>query len=109
MKTIAKYVDHVAVILPFETELYTRAGVRAEFVGHPLLDSVKVTSSRADIDYRHPELVGRRLVSLLPGSREREIDFILPVMLAADQGRSAAAIALRGSATVRRLCLALIS
>ena len=40
MKWIQRRVDHVVVILPFEPELYRRAGVRCTFVGHPLLDEV---------------------------------------------------------------------
>ena len=40
MKWIQRRVDHVVVILPFEPDLYRRAGVRCTFVGHPLLDEV---------------------------------------------------------------------
>ena len=47
MKWIQRRVDHVVVILPFEPDLYRRAGVRCTFVGHPLLDSVAPQYDRA--------------------------------------------------------------
>ena len=81
MKTIVKYVDRVAVILPFEAELYTKAGVQAEFVGHPLLERLETDLDREDFLRRHNLNTSDRLIGLLPGSRSSEIRHLLPVML----------------------------
>ncbi|MEI6704224.1 MAG: lipid-A-disaccharide synthase, partial [Deltaproteobacteria bacterium] len=47
VKKIARLVDHMAVILPFEAPFYEQAGVPVTFVGHPMLDLVKVTYDRS--------------------------------------------------------------
>jgi lipid-A-disaccharide synthase len=70
---VRKNVDRMLVILPFEEEFYAKYGVKATFVGHPLLDVV------AEID--QPETATH--VALLPGSRKQEISRSLPIMLAA--------------------------
>jgi lipid-A-disaccharide synthase len=80
VRKIKRRVDHMAVILPFETKFYTQNGVPATFVGHPLLD--------ADFSMRKPEIKsmvpGDRLVfGLFPGSRSAEVARHLPLMLAA--------------------------
>ena len=83
MKWIQRRVDHVVVILPFEPELYRRAGVRCTFVGHPLLDSVAQHYDRAGLrkEFGFDESV--RVVGLLPGSRRSEVETLLPVLLKA--------------------------
>ncbi len=76
IKLVKSYVDHMAVILPFEAEFYARHGVCATFVGHPLLDrypSVSDTSGREK----------PAAVAILPGSRPGEVKTHLPVMMAA--------------------------
>lgn len=79
IKKIRRLVDHMAVILPFETHFYRKHGVQATFVGHPLLDSVSPLSlSRFENNVSSPPVLG-----LLPGSRNREILNHLPVMLEA--------------------------
>ena len=82
IKTIRRYVDRMAVILPFEKEFYDRHGVPVTFVGHPLLDHtpppVKKTVDNPDEDKKEKPTIG-----LLPGSRGQEIRRNLPVMLAA--------------------------
>lgn len=70
---MARMLDLMLCIFPFEPELYQPHGLRTEFVGHPLLDHLEQT--RLEVD-RNPELVG-----LFPGSREREVRRILPVQL----------------------------
>jgi len=47
VRKIARRVDRLAVVFPFEAPLYAGSGARAEFVGHPLLDRVRPTRSRA--------------------------------------------------------------
>jgi lipid-A-disaccharide synthase len=75
--------DRLAVVLPFEAQLYARAGERAAFVGHPLLDKVKLGAARADILARHHLPPDARLLALLPGSRRREVRYLLPPMIEA--------------------------
>jgi lipid-A-disaccharide synthase len=80
---IARFVDRVAVVFPFEAPLYERAGVRADFVGHPLLDIAHVTRSREETLRRLGLDPSRRTITLLPGSRRREVEFHLTPMLEA--------------------------
>ena len=83
MKWIQRRVDHVVVILPFEPELYRRAGVRCTFVGHPLLDMVAPHYDRAKLRREFGVGESARVVGLLPGSRVHEVEMILPVLLKA--------------------------
>jgi lipid-A-disaccharide synthase len=83
MKWIQRRVDHVVVILPFEPELYRRAGVRCTFVGHPLLDSVAPQYDRATLRKEFGFDESARVVGLLPGSRRSEVEMLLPVLLKA--------------------------
>ncbi len=83
VKTIARLVDTMAVILPFEEAFYRSRGVAARYVGHPLLDSVKVTANREAFCQRHGINPAHTLVGLLPGSRQKEIASLLPDFLAA--------------------------
>ena len=79
VRIIQERTDHMAVILPFEESFYRRHGVKATFVGHPLLDKEFLHSDR-EKDFTAPRVVG-----LLPGSREGEIRKLLPVMLKSAQ------------------------
>jgi len=80
VKNIARYVDRLAVILPFEVAFYKTFGVRVEFVGHPLLDRIKNETREREIP--SPEnSPGQTLIGLLPGSRPAEIKAILPTLL----------------------------
>jgi lipid-A-disaccharide synthase len=83
IRQIAATVSTMVVVFPFELPLYREAGVDAHFVGHPLLDIVKVSRSR-DENSKHLGLVpGRRVIGLLPGSRLSEVKRILPPLLEA--------------------------
>ncbi len=83
VKTIKKLVDKLGVILPFEKKYFLERGVEAEYVGHPLLDSVKTQVGReAFLTSLHiPQ--NSTCVGLLPGSRSREVASLLPVFLQA--------------------------
>jgi lipid-A-disaccharide synthase len=72
---MAKFLDLMMCIFPFEKPLYEASGLRTEFVGHPLLHELE----------RHRTGIPRdpALVALLPGSRGREVKRIFPVMLRA--------------------------
>ncbi len=80
MKWIQRRVDHVVVILPFELELYRRAGVRCTFVGHPLLDEVAPQFDRRTLRKEFGFDESARVIGLLPGSRRTEVETLLPVL-----------------------------
>ena len=71
---MAKLLDLMLCIFPFEPALYEPAGLRSVFVGHPLIDSLAAEP---------PQVREGTLVGLFPGSRQREVRKIFPVMLAA--------------------------
>ena len=81
MKWIQRNVDHVVVILPFEAEVYRRAGVRCTFVGHPLLDSVAPHYDRSALRAMYNLDASATVVGLLPGSRVAEVTMLLPLLL----------------------------
>jgi len=80
---IKKIVDRMAVILPFEADLYREAGVDATFVGHPLLDVVRTKYPRKEALRRFDLREKVTTVGILPGSRQSEVTRLLPVMLGA--------------------------
>ena len=82
VQTVARCVDRVICILPFETAFYRQHGVRAVFVGHPLVDSVRAPE-REPIRSRWNLPAGQPVLALLPGSRRQEIRSMLPQMLEA--------------------------
>jgi lipid-A-disaccharide synthase len=76
VKQIRKFVDRMVVVFPFEKAFYESQGVDVEFVGHPLLESIRSRSS-----YRSAEEVkAAPRIALLPGSRKTEIAFHLPLL-----------------------------
>jgi lipid-A-disaccharide synthase len=83
VKKIARLVDHMAVILPFEAPFYEEAGVPVTFVGHPMLDLVNVTYDRSGAAASFHLDPSRKIVGLFPGSRHNEIERILPVIIGA--------------------------
>ncbi|MFW5930388.1 MAG: lipid-A-disaccharide synthase [Desulfosalsimonas sp.] len=77
---IKKYVDRMAVILPFEVDFYKEHGICATFVGHPMLDHYAEEGSGGTSEAGNSD---QTVIGLLPGSRRSEIARNLPVMLAA--------------------------
>ena len=73
VKTIRRLVKHIAVIFPFEENIYRDAGVPADFVGHPLVDVVKPETPRAEFAAAHGLDAARPIIAILPGSRRNEI------------------------------------
>ena len=80
---VARRVEKMLTLFPFEVPFYAAAGVDAEYVGHPFLDRLPDLPDRRDaaralkLDEKHP------IVALLPGSRRREVEHLLEPMLAA--------------------------
>src|SRR5450631_329809 len=88
VKTIARAVDLVLCLLPFEATFYTSHGVRALFVGHPLADEIPLEVDRAAARGALRIDADATLVALLPGSRVGEVE-----RLGADFAGAAAVIA----------------
>ncbi|OPY04222.1 MAG: Lipid-A-disaccharide synthase [Syntrophaceae bacterium PtaB.Bin038] len=80
---IRRIVDRMAVILPFEKDVYAEMGVDVDFVGHPLLDAVTRTRSRGEALAAFGLRDARPIVAILPGSREKEVTALLPEMAGA--------------------------
>jgi lipid-A-disaccharide synthase len=85
IKKIKKYVDKIIVLFEFEAELYRKAGVPVEFVGHPLLDIAKPSCDKDTIREKLQIDKKKKTIVLLPGSREREINALLPIMVITSQ------------------------
>jgi lipid-A-disaccharide synthase len=83
MKTMQRIADRVLVIFPFEEEIYRRAGVAVEWVGHPLFDVSTAPQPREAFLTGLGLNPSRPVVALLPGSRINEVRAILPGLLEA--------------------------
>ena len=83
IKRIKKYVDRMAVILPFEKKFYKRHGVDVDFVGNPLLGQVEATMTQAELRHRYNITVDATVIGIMPGSRKQEIAKLLPLFLQA--------------------------
>lgn len=80
IKAIRRDVDLMLTLFPFEKEIYDQAGVRAECVGHPMVQRIPQQLKRQKPIARKQR---RTLIGLLPGSRSSEITRLLPDMLEA--------------------------
>jgi len=97
LKQIKQYVDHAALIFPFEEKLYKRAGIPSTYVGNPLMDdypehlarpfgkepfNLRKSSEKAKNSSRKEQNdVKGTVIGLLPGSRKAEITNLLGIML----------------------------
>lgn len=84
LKKIRTYVDHAALILPFEEKIYKKAAIPSTYVGNPLMDAypetiftLPVRSARGSAEKNKETLV----IGLLPGSRKAEITTLLEIMI----------------------------
>jgi lipid-A-disaccharide synthase len=80
VKAIRRMVDLMLCIFPFEEDFYQRAGVPVKFVGHPLVDTVAPSESRAQFAARHHLDPQRPIVAVLPGSRKIEVAHNFPAI-----------------------------
>ena len=78
--TIQRYVDKMAVILPFEKSLYAQAGVPVAFVGHPLVEKLHITEPVSTVKSKLGIPTNKRILAMLPGSRYNEIKYLLPIL-----------------------------
>ncbi len=79
--SIKKYVDRMAVILPFEKKYYKGHGFEVDFVGNPLLDQVQPTLTLNEFKIQYGIDHDATIIGIMPGSRKQEIAKILPVFM----------------------------
>ncbi len=77
---MAKVIDRLMVVFPFEVEVFKGSGLQVDFVGNPLVGQIDEFLSK---DWKPLPWRSERRVALLPGSRRQEIERILPTLLAA--------------------------
>lgn len=83
VKTIARRVDRMIVLFPFEEALYRSEGMDVRFVGHPLKDAVRAERSKEALFSELGIEPGRPTIGLFPGSRRQEVESLLPKMIEA--------------------------
>jgi lipid-A-disaccharide synthase len=83
VRGMKRFVDAMAVVLPFEKDFYARYGMDVHYVGHPLLDVMGSAPSREEARRRYCSDASGPVVGLLPGSRRGEAAVLLPVLLEA--------------------------
>jgi len=79
VRRMRRLIDLMAVIIPFEKEIYDRVGLPALFVGHPDVGEIPAPETPKEA----PRTDGEVTVLLLPGSRSQEVERILPVLFGA--------------------------
>ena len=82
-RLLRKYVDKALVIFPFEEKFYRDRGVNAEFVGHPLADLARPAVTREEYAAQHGLVSSKPWITLMPGSRVKEVRMNLPEILRA--------------------------
>jgi lipid-A-disaccharide synthase len=81
VRLLRKYVDKALVIFPFEEKFYRDRGVDAEFVGHPLAELSKPSITRDQYAAENGLVAAKPWITLMPGSRVKEVRMNLPGML----------------------------
>jgi len=84
VRKVARAVDRVLCLLPFEKAFYDRHGVAADFVGHPLADSIPPGQAREPARQRLG-ITATKVVAVLPGSRSSEVSRLGPVFASASR------------------------
>jgi len=80
---IKKTVDKMAVILPFEVDTYGREGFAVNYVGHPLLDMVKLNYSKQELRKEFGLAGDKITIAIMPGSRSSEVRKLMPELMRA--------------------------
>ena len=86
IRLIKQYIDHMAVILPFEKQIYEKAGIPVSFVGHPLIDKMAKVEKEMGVLRQQLHLpLKKDIIALLPGSRTHEIEQHMPILVSTMQ------------------------
>ncbi len=81
VKKMAKYIDRIIVIFPFEAEFYRQHNMDVRFVGHPLKDSMNKILPKTDFFNKFDLDIEKPVVGLLPGSRTQEVQKLFRLMI----------------------------
>ena len=76
VRKIARSVDHVLALFPFEPEIYQKAGVPVTYVGHPLADQIPLNVDKAEARAQLRLPSRKMIIALLPGSRRSELQYM---------------------------------
>lgn len=74
IKKIAALVDRMAVLFPFEVDIYKDSGLPCEFVGHPMTEIIHITETKEELKERLGLDPHKAVIAMLPGSRPGEIE-----------------------------------
>ncbi len=86
VKTLRNYVDRLFLIFKFEEEFFKKCGVKAQFVGHPLLEDLrKVEGIEEAYFLDNYQIERKKIISFFPGSREHEVKMMLNTMAKAGE------------------------
>ena len=80
LKKYVRYIDHLAVIFPFEKALYANQPIDVRYIGHPLAKKMETVISQSQARAALSIDSEQKVLCLLPGSRTNEIAKLLPVM-----------------------------
>ena len=80
-KKIAKVVNHLMTLFPFEAKYFRRHGLKTTFVGHPIFDKRLDPKNAVEAFKNKNKITGNPLLCLLPGSRRSEITKLMPIYL----------------------------
>lgn len=78
-RKMARYIDSVLTLFPFEAQFFERYDIHAVTVGYPVIERATLMTGGAEFRRRHGIAADTKLLAVLPGSRRNEIRFLLPV------------------------------
>lgn len=73
-----KFIDSLFTLFPFETDIYNKTNINAQFVGHPLAQKIPVEVDKSKAK-KKLNIHSNKILALLPGSRKREIKTLVPL------------------------------
>ncbi|MEM7254581.1 MAG: lipid-A-disaccharide synthase [Pseudomonadota bacterium] len=76
IRKIARSVDHMLTLFPFEARFYERYNVPVTFVGHPLADEIPLESDRTEARAGLDLPLDKHIIAVLPGSRSSEVKYL---------------------------------
>lgn len=89
VREAARTITKVCATFDSTRRIYEAAGADVEFVGHPIVDDCRASAPLDDLRAEFELAADRPVVSLLPGSREKEVDYLLPTLLSTAERLSA--------------------
>ena len=78
-KTMYRYIDHLLCLLPQEPPMFTKYRLKADFVGHPVIEGGAGSGLKNDFYQQHELSDDDLVMTVLPGSRKNEVSYLLPI------------------------------